>query len=174
MADLTIAAALPHAQGALKVRIRPSRLDFWEFEGTRAQIEAENVIPPGTEWPEGTQYKQFEVGRFRYWIRRTRPGDIKGPMTVWTSGDWWRLRCELISSRERAALRILDKERELAEVLYRQTPAGQSEWFAQCNRSLKADRDQAFQAFKATFIPQRKKPGRKPKSEATTHNPATS
>lgn len=36
----------------LRVCIRPRNLDFWEYEGTRAQLEAEGVIPPGLKWPK--------------------------------------------------------------------------------------------------------------------------
>ena len=32
----------------LRVIVCPLGLDFWEFAGTRAQLEFENVIPPGT------------------------------------------------------------------------------------------------------------------------------
>ena len=149
------------------VTIRPYNMDFWEYVGSRAQLEAEGVIPPCTKWPDGVQNLRWETGRFQYWLRRTRPEGLKGPMKLWTSGDWWCLRCDLIDGPDHATLRILDKKRELAEALYRQSPAGQREWNAQLSRLWKSREDEAFQAFKSTFIPKRKKPGRKPKAHAS-------
>jgi hypothetical protein len=148
----------------IKVTIRPYQCNFWEFEGSRAQIEAERVIPPGTEWPEGAGDLYFNVGRFRYWLRRTRPEGMKGPRSAWTSGDWWRLRCDLIEGMDPRYLLVLDKERELADALHYATPAGQREQNVQWNRYWRASEDQAFQAFKAKFLPQRKKPSRRSKA----------
>ena len=45
------AAQEPQAERELMVSLRPHGLGFWEFEGTRAQLEAEGVIPAATEWP---------------------------------------------------------------------------------------------------------------------------
>lgn len=155
----------------LKVCIRPHHLECWEYEGTRAQLEAENVIPPGTEWPEGAQNLRFDIGRFRYLLRRSRPDGVKGPKKVWTSGDWWCLRCDLIGGPDHDARRILDKRRELADELYRQSPAGQREMEAQWRRVIQACNDKAFQAFKSIVVPVRKKPGRPSKSKTTLQGP---
>lgn len=154
------------AERPLKVSIRPYQLDFWEYEGTRAQLEAENVIPPDTEWPDGALAKCFTVGRFRYRLSRTRPDGVKGPMKMWTCGDWWSLRCELINAPDAITLEILAKKRELDDALYRQSPAGQRALDAHWAQLRRAQEDKAFQAIRANFFPQRKKPGRKPKSEA--------
>lgn len=137
---------------ALRVIIRPLRLDFWEFEGTRAELEGEGVIPPDTDWPEGAQGHRWEAGRFQYWLRRIRPEGLKGPMKLWTSGDWWCLRCHLIGGPGVAARRILDKRRELAAEIYRQSPAWERAWQTEYARSVAAEKDKAFQAFK-TLIP---------------------
>lgn len=136
--------------------------DFWVLEGTRAQLEAEGVIPPGTQWPEGACDHRWTAGRFRYWLRRTRPAGLKGPMRVWTSGDWWALRCSLIDGPDQEARKIIEKTRELAEELRRQSPAGRLEMRAHWNRYWKAQEDEAFQSFKDKLVPQRKKPGRTP------------
>ncbi len=151
---------------SLKVRIRPCHLECWEYEGTRAQLEDENVIPPGTEWPEGVQSLRFDVGRFRYWLRRCRPDGVKGRPNAWDSCDWWCLRCDLIGAPSQAARRILDKRRELADELYLQSPAGRREWEAHWRRVFDARNDKAFQAFKNLFAPSRKKPGRPSKPKA--------
>lgn len=171
-----VPATQPHTQPAttpdvgesgLKVCIRPYKLDFWEYEGTRAQLEAEGVIPPGTEWPELAQDQRWEAGRFRYWLRRCRPDGMKGPMKLWTSGDWWCLRCDLLNGPDHATRSILEKKAELVAELYRHSAAGQREWNAQWNLYWKAREDKAFQAFKSIFMPERKKPGRKPKAQAS-------
>lgn len=147
----------------LKINIRPLRLGLWEYEGTRAQLEAENVIPPGTQWPDRTARTSFDVGRFRYGLRRTRPDGVKGPIGVWGGGDWWRLRCELINGPSLDSTTILDKQRELDKARYAQSPAGQSEWKSQRQKYWKAHDDSAFQDFKAKVLPERKRPSRKPK-----------
>ncbi|MDP9892583.1 hypothetical protein J2W32_000973 [Variovorax boronicumulans] len=152
------------AERPLMVRIRPHRMECWEYEGTRAQLEAESVIPASTRWPEGAGVQTFEVGRYRYQLCRTRPEGMKGPKKLWSTGDWWSLRCELIDGPDQATLRILEKQRALAAEIYLQSPAGQREWEARWNRQWKAQKDKAFQAFTSTLFPQQKKPSRNPKS----------
>ena len=147
----------------LRVIICPGGWDCWEFAGTRAQLEFENVIPPGTSWPEGDVDRRFDVGRYRYWLRRIRPEGLKGPKKAWTSGDWWCLRCDIIGGPDVFARRILNMRRALADELYRRSPTGQRELNAHFSRYLKACEDKAFQAFKSLGVPERKKPGRKPK-----------
>lgn len=146
----------------LRVVIRPYKLDFWEYHGTRAQLEAEGVIPANTEWPERSQSLYWDDGRLRWSLCRTRPEGLKGPMKLWTSGDWWNLRCDRLNL-DHATQRILTKRRELAKELYRQSAAGQREWDLSWSRYWEAHQDKAFQAFKSLFVPARKKPGRNPK-----------
>lgn len=152
------------AEPDLKACICPYKLPFWEFEGSRAQLEAEGVIPAGTQWPEAARILRYEAGRFRYLLCRRRPDGMKGPMKVWTAGDWWSLRCELIDGPDLETLRIREKKRELAEAIYSQSPAGRREWDVHFQRYWKAHKDEAFQAFKAKFAPQREKRGRPARS----------
>jgi len=66
-----IFASEPADQGnerPLNVCIRPRNLDFVEYQGTRAQLEAEGIIPPGTQWPEGGALCVVE-----YWQARIHP-----------------------------------------------------------------------------------------------------
>jgi hypothetical protein len=61
-------------------------------------------------------------------------------------------------------LRSLERRADqLRAAFHQQTPEGRREWNALCNRSMAAVSDKAFQTFKAIFIPEPKKPGRKPK-----------
>lgn len=162
--------AKTEAQGAereMLVVIRPYKLGFWQFEGTRAQIESEGAIPAETEWPEGTQWKRWEAGRFRWHLRRIRPDGLKGPKRLWTSGDWWSLRCELLNGPDTMTLRILDMRRELADELYWQSAAGRLRRAVNWRRYWTACEDEAFQAFKAKIpglVPPKR--SRKPKQVA--------
>lgn len=133
----------------MRVLVRPHGLSLWEYQGSRAQLEAEGVIPAKTEWPEGSRTLRWEDGRFRWSLSRTRPEGLKGPKTLWTSGDWWNLRCDLLNGPDPATLRLQEKRRELAEELYRQSTAGQREWNAHWMRYCASFDDMAFQAFKA-------------------------
>ena len=154
------AASTTTPERELKIHIYKRSFGFWEYEGTRAQLEAEGVIPPGTQWPQGKQPLFWNHGGLRYWLRRTRPEGVKGPMSVWTSGDWWFLRCDTPHDINCADWRIKQKARELEQEIHAQTPAGRREWNERFSRYWAAHSDAAFQAFKATLLPQRKKPGR--------------
>ena len=162
-------AATPTAtpERELKVYISTHSFGFWEYEGTRAQLEAEGVIPPGTQWPQGKQPLFWSQGGLRFWLQRARPEGAKGPMSVWTSGDWWRLRCDTPNDINCADWRIKQKARELAQAIYDQSPQGRREWSERFNHYWAAHSDAAFQAFKATLLPQRKQPGRPRKA---SHN----
>lgn len=151
---------IPQRMREMKVNICPLGLDFWEYEGTRAQLEAEGIIPPETQWPEGTGDHYFNAGPFEFWLRRTRPDDLRGPMRLWTNGDWWMLRCTLLERKDHATREILKKKRELEQAIYRNSLQGQREASMQFARLLKARQDEAFRAFKAKVVPERRRPRR--------------
>lgn len=145
----------------LKVGIYTASFGYWEFKGSRAQLEAEGVIPPGTEWPQGKRVLYWNQGRLRFWLGRARPDGVKGPMSVWASGDWWFVRCDIPDDiANPGGWRIQQKARELAQEIHAQTPAGRREWNERFSRYWAAHSDAAFQAFKAALLPGRKKPGR--------------
>lgn len=154
----------------LNVCIRPYDMDFAEYQGTRAQLEAEGAIPPGTQWPEGGASVRWETGKLEYILHRTRPEGMKGPKKLWLAGDWWNLRFQLKDRPDHGTRAIQKRVAELADELYRQSAAGQREWSANWNLYWKAREDKAFQAFKSIFIPERKKPGRKPKESPQVNN----
>lgn len=148
------ATTTPNAAPALGERelcisIRTIGLDYWEYQGTRAQLEAEGVIPPTTEWPEGAKSQCWEDCRLSWRLQRTRPAGMKGPMKLWTSGDWWSLYCcqPLLPDRCNTGpgRHIADMKRALAKELHRQSPAGRREW----GRFMMALNDKDFQAFKS-------------------------
>lgn len=145
---------------------------WWaEYEGTRAQLQAEGLIPDGLEWPRAAADKHWEANGFDYWLRRNRPEGHKGPMRTWLEMDNWFIRVQ-VTGRDwawRARQNIEEKAKALRDEIYRQSDAGRREqdlaWGAWC----KSKEDEAFQAFKAIFIPERKKPGRKPRGSEGRH-----
>ncbi|MEI2676503.1 MAG: hypothetical protein V9G29_00760 [Burkholderiaceae bacterium] len=134
------------------VFFKASAFEFWEYHGTRAQLEAEGVIPKGSAWPKGDGRLDWEDARFRWSLRRTRPEGLKGPKKLWVGGDWWALRCDVLDRLDRvAARRIAEKKAELAAEIHRQSAAGQRETMARVERVFKAQRDRAFQVFKSAI-----------------------
>lgn len=86
----TAIQSMPHPGidgSEMLINLRPYGWQTWEYEGTRAQLEAEGVIPAGTEWPQHRNTAQWEDGRVRWSLSRTRPNGMKGPMRLWTTGD---------------------------------------------------------------------------------------
>lgn len=146
------------------VRIRPHGCDFSEYQGSRAQLEAEGVIPAGVQWPEGQQSVSWEQGLLSLSLTRTRPEGMKGPMKLWIAGDYWSLRWEHKVRPDSGTRAIMEKKAELAKVMYRESPEGRRAHSASFKLYWAAYKDKAFQAFKNSIIPERKKPGRPAKS----------
>lgn len=149
----------------LIVIINPYRLDFAEFLGTRSMLEAEGVIPKGTDWPQGYDDRRWQAGQFDYWLSRQRPPGAKGPRKQFIDCDWFCLRQDLTHRPSHAQCEIARKAQELKDTIYRRSPQGEAEWSAQWSRYWETAKDAAFQAFKATIpglvAPKR---GRRPKS----------
>lgn len=123
--------------------------DIAEYQGTRATLEAEGVIPVGTDWPEGFSYLRWEDGRFRYWLRRERPKGRKGPRRQFLTVDWWMFRCDPLETGSIDAHNVRRKAKELADAIHRASAKGQAEITAHYHRYFKALDDMPFQAFKA-------------------------
>jgi hypothetical protein len=140
------------------------------YTGTRAALEAEGIIPAGTEWPIGFIDLEWDAGQFRFLLRRFRPDGAKGPRKIFAECDWWNLywkKIDGISWEDRAIAR---KTKELKATVYWYSEHGQRERYAQSERFYAARRDQRFQAFKA-LIPGlvRSRRGRKAESEGGTN-----
>lgn len=143
------------------------RDDWVAYEGTRAQLEDERLIPADFEWPRADAWVSWEVGSLRFSLFRFRPDGHKGPMRSWWAMDSWRINVQVAEPGiDRGRQRIKEKTKALCAEIHRQSPAGQREWRAAYDRHLVAFNDQAFQAFKSILLPPRKKPGRKPKARA--------
>lgn len=165
-ADTTTPATEQPAEREIIIGVHP---DEWvQYEGTAAQLQAEGLIPEGFEWPLAATIKDWKAEGFDYWLRRKRPEGHKGPMRSWLELDNWFIRIK-VSGRDWhwAQRRAIERKAEaLRDEIYHLSPAGQREWDANWRRYWAARADKAFQAFKAISVPERKKPGRKPKSEA--------
>lgn len=149
----------------LTVDIRPYGLEFWEFLGSRAQLEAEGAIPAGTPWPDGIAGHRWQDGALSFWLRRTRPPGFKGPRKLWLQGDQWALRCSFNSGLSYLELVAQRKQRELAALQARLTPSGQCAHNALLRRYWQASDDAAFRHFKSLvpgLLPPKR--GRKPSS----------
>jgi hypothetical protein len=146
--------------------------DYTDFIGRRALLEAEGLIPAGTEWPEGYQSANWQAGGFHYWLRRERPEGAKGPRRAFESVDWFCLRRTPVHERSSAQISIALKEKALKEAIYRNSGKGHAEWDAHWNRYFKAMEDKPFQAFKTACGIVEKKRGR-PRNSKTTQQGAT-
>lgn len=134
----------------LIVTLNPD-FSFAEFEGPRALLEADGLIPEGTDWPQGYENLHWQAGKFDYWLRRCRPPGAKGPRRDFGTVDWFWLRQTLTNGPSFEALKICRKQQELAEAIYRASANGAAKWSAQWNRYCAAKNDAQFQSFKATI-----------------------
>ena len=121
--------------------------DYVQWEGTAEQLRGEGLIPDGTEWPGKRDSRHWVNGKFSYWLRRTRPPGIKGPMSVWVNGDYWMVRVSLTAqgAKSWSNAQVYEARCAYIDALWRQTPA----YSIQCNRGWRASQDHHFQAFMA-------------------------
>lgn len=135
----------------LIVILNPHNLDFAEFIGSRASLEAEGLIPPGTDWPQAYADLRWQAGDFKYWLRRERPAGAKGPRRAFADVDWFSLRQELVHGPTFEQRAIDSKVQEIRDMVYRFSDQGRAEFGAQWNRYWESTKDAAFQTFKATI-----------------------
>lgn len=147
------------AERELIIKLFPCS-DLVNYFGTAAQLQSEGLIPGGFEWPRTSVRKVWNVNGLQYYLRRVRPRGHKGS---WIELDNWFLSTSA-GDRDWHWFERRDIERkakELREKTYRLSPDGEREWRAFGARCWAASQDKAFQDFKALFVPERKKPGRK-------------
>jgi hypothetical protein len=113
------------------------------YFGSRAQLESEGVIPTGTEWPEGKQPTEWETGQFKFRLYRARPEGFKGSIKL---VDYWRLSWTT-TEQDYGTKAIKQKKAELKRLKHRYSPEGCAEHEARFGRYLRAQEDEAFQAF---------------------------
>ena len=148
----SIFAQSPAAAGldlSSEIIVRTPFPDIAEYQGTRAAIEAEEVIPSGTKWPNGFDDLHWQDDKFCYSLRRLRPEGIKGPRKQFLDVDWWRFRFSPLNANPIGIREIERKTKELGEYIRRQSVEGKKEATRQFKCYLDARKDEKFQAFKA-------------------------
>lgn len=137
-------AAQPSATDEREMVITIRERESAQWDGSAAQLRAEGLIPENTEWPELRSSCYWQNGGFSYWLRRTRPPGIKGPMSVWSKGDYWMLRCSLTAhGGSYLPSRIYETRIAYENALWQQT----NEFAIQGNRGWEAHEDARFQSF---------------------------
>lgn len=131
-------------------RVSPYDFGYSEIYGTRAQLEAEELIPEGLQWPAGYDDLRWTSETFQFWLRRHRPLGAKGPRNLYRDADCWCLRWSL---KDRAARDrgIAIKVALLQKQLFDLSPQGQRQRWGLSNAHWKATCDARFQAFKASI-----------------------
>lgn len=89
--------ACPDHSGDLVVVIHPER-GIAEYLGSRALLEAEGLVPAGTDWPAAWSDQRWQSGGFSYWLRRRRPPGAKGRRSAHAEADWFALRWEPVNA----------------------------------------------------------------------------
>lgn len=134
--------------GELTIIISPGAWAYCEYIGTRTQLEAEGVIPAGTEWPDGFFDIRWKASDLDFWLRRQRPEGVKGPRRAFLDCDNWCLRMRK-SDWNAFDGDIERKAKDLRRMIYDQSPEGRAAFMTMIDLSLDADDDEKFQAFKA-------------------------
>lgn len=143
-----------------------------EFQGTRAQLEAEGLIPPDLRWPgEGFDCVEWQAGKVRYRLCRRRPDCAKGPRKAFAGIDWWSVRSELLDPRPWNERILADKVAEFRKSVYALSAEGLAARSQLFNAYCEAKRDAGFQAF-LSRVPGLVKPARRraSKTEGGRHD----
>lgn len=141
----------------LVVTIWPRDWQFFEYAGTRRQLEDEGVIPKDFVWPERDRATTWMHGGNSYSLHRSRPEGLKGPMKLWVEGDWWSLRVRPEKKADAGEIAIAEKKAELAQMLFRQSPEGRRHINAMWEKRVAAREDHGFQSFMSEILPPSKK-----------------
>lgn len=124
------------------------------FSGSGALLQAEGLVPKDIEWPAGRDRRSWEAGGFEFTLKCARPAGLRGPMKLWTSGDYWSVDIEVKGRNwEWHAQRNVELQAEAVLAgIQGQSPTGQRGLAAKRDRYLQARQDRAFQAFKASVL----------------------
>lgn len=117
------------------------------FHGTRAQLEAEGLIPAGFVWPQRRARAYWVAGQFRYWLERQRPQDFKGSVRAFGEGDYWVCDVDVDGHFVQSHL-VYAKTKEIEALVRYNTPEGRSEY----RRAYQAKQDGPYLAFRAQLL----------------------
>ncbi|MEF9444412.1 hypothetical protein OWS73_21550 [Burkholderia sp. 1B3(2022)] len=142
MAEKINLDAVAPSAGELSI-VMDRTLGYACYIGTRAHLEAEGVIPAGTEWRRGYRSIFWTENGISFSLQRERPKGAKGPRREFEDCDNWRLLMHAVGRDHRDSY-VRMKARELREALFAQTPEGRQ----LRNRYFVALEDKGFQAFR--------------------------
>lgn len=155
------AAAPVSGADALIVDVSPDT-GWLAYRGTRAQLEAEGLIPSDFQWPEAYNRTSWFAGVNAFRLVRTRPALAKGSRKQMATNDYWSLR---ISMRHEPVghhyTRDIWRQAEALKLaIYRATPAGIAAAELEMRCILAAKNDQVFQSVLAACLPATRKTSR--------------
>lgn len=119
------------------------------FSGTRAQLDGEGAVPAGTEWPPGRDTVAWEKGPLQFYLWRSRPKGMKGPISAWLALDHWSLHMQLLTRHAQSL--TVDKwfSAMRAELLQKSDTAKEAACARQKLHACAALQDLGFQSFLA-------------------------
>lgn len=119
-----------------------------EYQGTRAALEADGMIPCGTEWPaNGFGDVWWRDDMFEYSLRRKRPDGATGPNRLFANVDWWALRVTPTNRNPRQAA-IDRKKKALEDEIFNWSADGMRAISKQIDDFYRAKKDAEFQKFR--------------------------
>lgn len=132
-----------------------------EYHGTRAALEAEGVIPAGTEWPaDGFDDVWWRDDKFEYAMRRNRPDGVSGPRKMFSSVDWWALRITPINRKNPRQEAIERKKKSLEDEIFSQSAEGMRVSQKRYDDFCRAKNDADFLKFRQLLGIEKMTPGR--------------
>jgi len=120
-----------------------------EYQGTRAALESEGVIPSGTEWPaDGFDEVWWRDDMFEYALRRNRPDGVSGPRKMFSRVDWWSIRVTPINRKNPRQEAIERKKKALEDEIFSQSAEGVRVIQKRYDDFCRAKNDADFQKFR--------------------------
>lgn len=138
-------------ESELSIIIRPHDVSICKYIGTRAQLEAEGIIPAGTTWPERNQKIRWRNGEILFCLSAMRRKAIAPNSEDRIYIDQWCLRMELYDGPSGFDDAIARKKKELQAMIYAGSAKGMAESEKRFRQYITAQDDKAFTAFKASI-----------------------
>lgn len=142
---------LIQAGDELTIIVRPHDVSICKYVGTRAQLEAEEIIPRGTDWPERNQKTRWRNGEILFCLSRMRRKAIASDNECRIYIDQWCLRMERHNGPSGFDDAIARKKNELQAMIYAGSAKGMAERNKRFKQYIAAQDDTAFTAFKASI-----------------------
>lgn len=120
-----------------------------EYQGTRAALEAEGVIPTETKWPDtGFDRVHWSDDVIEYTLFRDRPDGATGAKKLFVDVDWWRFGFSPIRQKPYQQVDIEQKKKALEDAIFRQTTEGMHLIQKLFHDYHQSEKDAAYQKFR--------------------------